>query len=69
MAENHTGRQPLQKNHTRRNFAPEINQAIHEEVEKLLQSGFIREVDYPEWLANIVLLKKSSGDNPYKRNT
>jgi hypothetical protein len=42
MAENHTGRQTLQKkNHTRRNFAPEINQAIHEEVEKLLQADFI----------------------------
>jgi hypothetical protein len=56
------------KNHTRINFAPEINQIIHEEVEKLLQVGFIREVDYPEWLANVVLVKKSSGDNPYKRN-
>jgi hypothetical protein len=48
------------KNHTKRNFALEINQAIHEEVEKLLQA---------EWLANLVLVKKSSGDNPYKRNT
>jgi hypothetical protein len=44
----------------KRNFAPERNQAIHEEVEKLLQVGFIREVDYPEWLANVVLVKKSS---------
>jgi hypothetical protein len=26
-----------------------------------LQVGFIREVDYPEWLANVVLVKKSSG--------
>jgi hypothetical protein len=25
-----------------------INQAIHEEVENLLQAGFTREVDYPE---------------------
>jgi hypothetical protein len=51
--------QPIKQK--RRNFAPERNQAIHEEVEKLLQAGFIREVDYPEWLANIVLVKKSSG--------
>jgi DNA-directed RNA polymerase subunit H (RpoH/RPB5) len=71
-------KQPLQqtkrgdnpyKNHTRRNFVPEVNQVIHEEVEKLLHANFIREVDYPEWLANAVLVKKSSGDNPYKRNT
>jgi hypothetical protein len=26
-----------------------------------MKVGFIREVDYPQWLANIVLLKKSSG--------
>jgi hypothetical protein len=44
----------------RRNFARERNQAIHEEVEKLLQAGFIQEVDYPEWLANVVLVKKMS---------
>jgi len=45
----------------RRNFAPERNQAIHEEMERLLKAGFIREVDYPQWLANVVLVKKSSG--------
>lgn len=31
-----------------------------EEVEKLLTTGFIREVYYPEWLANIVMVKKSN---------
>jgi hypothetical protein len=31
----------------RRTFAAERNQAIAEEVEKLLKAGFIREVDYP----------------------
>jgi len=45
----------------RRCFAPERNQAIHEEVERLLKAGFIREVDYPQWLANVVLVRKSSG--------
>jgi hypothetical protein len=30
-------------------------------VEKLLKAKFIREVDYPEWLANVVLVKKSNG--------
>ena len=32
-----------------------------EEVEKLLTAGFIREVYYPEWLANVVIVKKSNG--------
>ena len=30
-----------------------------EEVEKLLAIGFIREVYYPEWLVNVVMVKKS----------
>jgi hypothetical protein len=29
-------------------------------VQKLLQAGFIQEVDYPEWLANVVLAKKTT---------
>lgn len=45
----------------RRAFAAERNKAVVEEVEKLLKAGFIREVDYPEWLANVVLVKKSNG--------
>jgi hypothetical protein len=45
----------------RRAFAAEQNIAVAEEVEKLLKAGFIREVDYPEWLANVVLVKKSNG--------
>ena len=32
-----------------------------EEVEKLLAAGFIREVFYPNWLANVVMVKKSNG--------
>jgi hypothetical protein len=45
----------------RRKFAPERNLAIAEEVEKLLKARFIREVYYPDWLANVVLVKKSNG--------
>ena len=45
----------------RRSFAPERQKAFNEEVEKLLQAGAIREVEYPEWLANVVLVKKASG--------
>lgn len=29
------------------------------EVEKLLEAKFIEEIDYPDWLANMVVLKKS----------
>ncbi|XP_077232179.1 uncharacterized protein LOC143867218 [Tasmannia lanceolata] len=32
----------------KRNFAPERQKAIKEEVNKLLQAGFIREIHYPE---------------------
>ena len=32
-----------------------------EEVEKLLEAGFIREVFYLDWLANVVMVKKNSG--------
>ena len=45
----------------RRSFAPERQKAINEEVGKLLQARAIREVEYPEWLANVVLVKKENG--------
>ena len=45
----------------RRSFAPERQKAINEEVDKLLQPGAIREVEYLEWLANVVLVKKANG--------
>jgi ribonuclease HI len=42
-------------------FAPERNAAVMEEVDKLLTAGFIRLVYYPEWLANVVMVKKFTG--------
>ncbi|GKU96170.1 hypothetical protein SLEP1_g9437 [Rubroshorea leprosula] len=36
-------------------------QAIKEEVHKLLQTRFVRRVDYCEWVANSILVKKSNG--------
>ncbi|XP_059664192.1 uncharacterized protein LOC132309961 [Cornus florida] len=33
-----------------RRFAPERNRIIAEEVDKLLDAGFVREVYYPDWL-------------------
>ena len=45
----------------RRSFAPKRQKAIIEEVSKLLQENSIREVEYPEWLANVVLIKNANG--------
>ena len=50
---------PIKKK--RRSFTPERQKAINEEVDKLLQAGAVREVQYPEWLANVVLVKKANG--------
>ena len=45
----------------RKSFTPERQKAINEEVSKLLQAGAIKEVEYPEWLANVVLVNKANG--------
>ncbi|KAL0393112.1 UNVERIFIED_CONTAM: Transposon Ty3-G Gag-Pol polyprotein [Sesamum radiatum] len=42
-------------------FGAERSQAIKEEVDKMLQAGYIRPVQYPEWLANVVLVPKPNG--------
>ena len=36
-------------------------EAVREEVAKLKQAGAIKKVFYPEWLANMVVVKKKSG--------
>ena len=45
----------------RRSFAPKRQKAINEEVRKLLQARAIQEVDYPDWLVNVVLVRKAIG--------
>ena len=42
-------------------FAPERNNIIMEKVDKLLIANFIREVFYPDWLANVIMVKKVNG--------
>ena len=42
-------------------FAPERDNAIKEEVKKLTIAKFIREVYYPNWLANVMMVKKANG--------
>ena len=45
----------------KRVFAPERDNAIKEEVQKLTLAKFIQEVYYPDWLANVVMVKKANG--------
>jgi len=45
----------------RRKFNEERRLVIREETQKLLSEGHIREIQYPEWLANVVLVKKANG--------
>ncbi|CAL8167912.1 unnamed protein product [Prunus armeniaca] len=42
----------------RRNFTPERVIIIEAEIDKLLAVGFIEEVSYSDWLANVVLVAK-----------
>nr|AAT81661.1 putative retrotransposon protein [Oryza sativa Japonica Group]ABF97633.1 retrotransposon protein, putative, unclassified [Oryza sativa Japonica Group] len=44
-----------------RRQAPERQAFIREEVARLLEVGFIREVIHPEWLANPVVVPKANG--------
>ena len=42
-------------------FAQERDRAIVEEVYTLQDGDFNREVYYPDWLANVVIVKKANG--------
>jgi hypothetical protein len=44
-----------------RRYTPERRDTIWLEVNRLLEAGFIRPVDYPSWLANPVLVEKPDG--------
>ena len=44
-----------------RRFHPDRHAIIQAEVSNLMQAGFIREVKYPEWLANVVVVPKKGG--------
>nr|XP_023880940.1 uncharacterized protein LOC111993324 [Quercus suber] len=50
----------LKKQPSRRS-SKEHSDAVKDEVKKLKRAGAIKEVFYPEWLANIVVVKKKSG--------
>ena len=44
-----------------RKFSSEIEEQIKKEMEKLLKAKFIRPIQHPTWLANIVPVKKKNG--------
>ncbi|CAL9000957.1 unnamed protein product [Prunus brigantina] len=44
----------------RRAYDPERYEAMRAEVEKLSNIGFIKEADYPSWLANVVMVRKGT---------
>ncbi|XP_072054888.1 uncharacterized protein [Arachis hypogaea] len=57
------GSRPIQQR--RQKLGPECPQVVEDEIQALLEAGFIGEVKYPAWLANVVLVKKqneSAGD-------
>lgn len=41
----------------------ERQEAIKQEVEKLLKEVFIEEIQFPKWLADPVMVKKANGDS------
>ena len=51
----------LPKKQPPRHSSKKYSNAVKEEVNKLKQAGAIKEVFYPEWLANTMVVKKKSG--------
>ena len=45
----------------RRKLGPDRAEAVNVEVTRLLKAGLIREVTYPDWLTNPVVVKKKNG--------
>ncbi|XP_074374486.1 uncharacterized protein LOC141714889 [Apium graveolens] len=42
-------------------FSAEKRAAIDQEIDRLLDAGFIEPVQFPTWISNVVLVKKSNG--------
>jgi hypothetical protein len=63
VTEHKLGIDPLYKSikQKERRYTPEWHETIWQEVNKLLEAGFIRPGDYPSWLANPILVEKHVG--------
>ena len=44
-----------------KSFHPDRHQIIQIEVDNLLKADFIREIKYPKWLANVMVVPKKGG--------
>ena len=51
-----TGYKPVKQ--TLRRFSKPKLQAMEEELAKLLEAGFMREIKHPDWLANLIMVPK-----------
>ena len=51
----------ISKKQPPRRFSKDHSDAVKDEVVKLKQAGAIKEVFYPEWLANTMVVKKKNG--------
>ncbi|KAL2241094.1 UNVERIFIED_CONTAM: Retrovirus-related Pol polyprotein from transposon [Sesamum indicum] len=45
----------------KRSFGGDRNEIIRQEVKKLLRAGYVSEIQYTDWLSNVVLVPKSWG--------
>ncbi|XP_011074079.1 uncharacterized protein LOC105158875 [Sesamum indicum] len=45
----------------KRSFGSDKNEIIRKEVDKLLNAGYVEEIQYTDWLSNVVLVPKSAG--------
>nr|XP_027068875.1 uncharacterized protein LOC113694208 [Coffea arabica] len=53
------GTKPVKQ--TQRRFRPELIPLIENEINRLIEAGFIREVKYPTWISSIVPVRKKNG--------
>ncbi|XP_027109234.1 uncharacterized protein [Coffea arabica] len=53
------GTKPVKQ--TQRRFRPELIPLTENEINRLIETGFIREVKYPTWISSIVPVRKKNG--------
>ncbi|XP_075515705.1 uncharacterized protein LOC142550517 [Primulina tabacum] len=53
------GSRPIKQK--KRHFGPEKDKIIEEQVKEMLGAGHIREVQFPTWISNVVLVPKATG--------
>jgi hypothetical protein len=47
-------------------FSQEKRWAVGEELSRLLATGFVKEVQHPDWIANLVLVLKKNGNGEFE---